>query len=146
MIGIASTGYSICKNEKAASIELPMLYFVLDVLKEHPAPVLLTAAGKYPVDHIVSNCNAFFSMQLTAEDIKSLWIELCPTAKKMADKIAEEELPLAWLLALLNQATMIAASAKRKEPNDSDVAAALTCFGKREEGKVGFSSKGGALD
>jgi histone H3/H4 len=57
----------------------------------------------------------------------------------LADEVAEENLPLAMMYAVVKQAEMIASLAKRKTPNKDDVKTALTCFGKREENKPGFA-------
>lgn len=118
---------------------LAAYYFILEAMKNHPMPLVFTAVGRFPVDHIISQCNSFFSLHFGAEDIKQIWNEICPTAKELGDEIAEENLPLAMMYAVVKQAEMIAKLAKHKVPNKEDVKTALTCFGKRDETKPGFA-------
>jgi len=120
------------------ALALTTYYFILEAIKNHPMPLIFTAVGRFPIDHIISQCNVFFSLHFSQDDLKQIWGELCPTAKELADDITEENLPLAMLLALVKQAGMIAKLNKRKTPTKDDVKTALTCFGRREETKPGF--------
>ena len=142
LLGIIAGGFDEDDEEGGSGgpLGLSAYYFVLETMKNHPMPLIFTAVGKFPVDHIVSQCNVFFSLHFAAEDLKQIWREVCPTAKELADEIAEENLPLAMMYAVVKQAEMIAKLSKRKIPNKEDVKTALTCFGKRDDPKKpGFS-------
>ena len=141
LLGIISGGFEEDDEENTGGpLGLSAYYFILEAMKNHPMPLIFTAVGRFPVDHIVSQCNVFFSLHFAADDLKRIWCEVCPTAKELADEIAAESLPLAMMYAVVKQAEMIAKLSKRKVPNKEDVKTALTCFGKREDPKKpGFS-------
>ena len=108
-----------------------LLYGCFRDMIESPNLTVISVAsiGKYPIDHVVSSCDAFFNTGLSKEETKEVWRKACPGTPAAAEDIANERLGIPLIYAIANQSKALAKANKRKRPTLKDVSNALSCFG-----------------
>jgi hypothetical protein len=137
---VASTLVSDAGGQGTSSSQTATLLFHLSrIFRLFPGTIISTTSSGEGLGHLNAQTQYFFSLSLSETERASFWEMICPTASKMKEEIARENLPISIMCALLKQAKAIGSLHKRKNPSDEDVRCALQCCGKKEDGQqTGF--------
>jgi len=135
-IGVGPDGHSVGSDKTAA-----ILLHLSRIFRLFEGTIIVTTSGMADLGHLNTQTQYFFNLSLSEAERANFWEMICPTAAKMKEEIAREDLPISLMCALLKQAEAIGELHKRKHPSEDDVRCALQCFGKKEEGQqTGFNA------